>query len=64
MELGIVFVKHSAPNHMLAPILHIQPQSLYMGRFEPTIEDIVQLKKWGGGGGGGGGEGRVGDGEI
>ena len=46
-----MFVKHSAPNHMLAPILHIQPQSLYMGRFEPTIEDIVQLKNGGGGGG-------------
>ena len=26
----IVFVKHGAPNHILAPILHIQPQSLYM----------------------------------
>ena len=25
--LEIVFVRHSAPNHMLAPILHIQPKS-------------------------------------
>ena len=48
----MVFVKHSAPNHMLAPILHIQPKALKI-----TIDiKLIELKerkcrKLGGGGG-------------
>ena len=50
-ELDMVFVKHSAPNHMLAPILHIQPKALKI-----TIDiKLIELKerkyrKLGGGG--------------
>ena len=55
IKLEMVFIKHSAPNHMLAPIMLIQPQSLLMnggggvmGGCEPRIEEIVEFKKIGG----------------
>ena len=49
----MVFVKHSAPNHMLAPLLHIQPKVLKIFIDKKLIElKERKYRNWGGGGGG------------
>ena len=37
-ELEMLFVKHNAPNHMIGPILHIQPKALHKKELKKRIE--------------------------